>query len=77
MKAVGEEEVLEAGEMGGETEVKDGTGEKSVMFVEDAALAPETQEREGGRQGGVGREPVRRGEEVGPVEVGGGERDVV
>ena len=39
MKAVGEEEVLEAGEMGGETEVKDGTGEKSVMFVADRERA--------------------------------------
>jgi hypothetical protein len=35
VKTVGEEEVLETGEVGGETEVKDGTGEKGMMFVAD------------------------------------------
>jgi hypothetical protein len=35
VKVVGEEEVLETWEMGGEPEVEDGTGQKSVMFVTD------------------------------------------
>jgi len=50
-------------------------GREDRVSREDAVLASETQEREGERQGGVGREPMRRGEEVGPDEVGGGERD--
>jgi hypothetical protein len=39
VKAVGEEEVLEAGEVGGKAEVKDGAGEKGVLFVADRERA--------------------------------------